>query len=146
MTPLKRFAAELWGADVDRGALIDLGAAVREIDSNTLVDSLLKRKAFVGGSMGYIGPTGPFVVDDCRFEPEWFALKAEGFAIVRLNANPGLRADRLKAKGRAMPWPTDTTETALDQLTADHTIENTGTKDDLYDELVNVVLQERKRR
>jgi hypothetical protein len=149
--PLKRIAAELWGeaATTDRAKLQCLGVAVREIDPDTWAKLLIRDTRPISQSMGYVGPRGyPVVVDDLRFENEWFALKGEGFVIVRVEAPRLVRIDRLKGNGK---WQDadqleHVSETAVSHLTADHTIPNDGTTNAFYDELVDVVIKERRRR
>lgn len=153
--PLKDIAARLWGetARTDREKLQRLGVAVREIEqdtwSNLLVEGLRERELYPRVNyQGNAVSEPPTVVDDMRFENEWFALKANGFVIVRITASRAVRIDRLKANGK---WQDEAqlehvSETALDHLNPDYTIHNDGPHADLYDEVVAVLLKERRRR
>lgn len=147
-TPLKGVACEIWGQDAmsDRDKLQRLGVAVREIDDNAWVNKLIDYTQRYRDND--IIPDGQFAVDDCRFENEWYALKAENFVIVRVIAERNQRSDRLKANGK---WQSEgqlehRSETAVDHLTPDYTIANSADKDCLYDRLVDIVIKERKRR
>ncbi len=147
--PLKDLAAQLWGhtARTDRDKLQKMGVGIREIDNDAWVNLLLKRlrpplNVHPAPSMG------PFTIDDCRFENEWWALKGEGFVIVRIMAPLALRIDRLKGNGK---YQNDEqleheSETALDHLTADYGLTNVGSRDELYDDLAGIIIKERKRR
>jgi hypothetical protein len=150
--PLKDIAAQLWGFDArtDRRKLQCLGVAVREIEPDTWVDLLIATRRGDPRELMQHPPPGapPCVVDDARFENEWYGLKAEGFTIVRIAAPRAFRIDRLKSNGK---WQDEeqlehSSEIAVDHLKADYTIRNDGPQTDLYDELVEVVLRERKRR
>lgn len=151
--PLKDIAAKLWGPDAgaDRDKLQRLGVAVREIEEDTWANLLIQTGAWdrmlLRQQTGVFAPA-PIVVDDLRFPNEYWALKAEGFVIVRLGADLNRRVDRLKANGK---WQDERqlghiSETALDSVAYDYEIANDGNKDDLYDELVNILLKERRRR
>lgn len=147
---LKDCAAMLWGADArtDRSKLQPLGTEVaRLIDEDVWVNLLLKklRAKFTPTSVN--GHT-VWACDDCRFENEWYALKAEGFVMVRLTTPIATRMDRLKANGK---WQgaeqlDHASETATDHLKADHEIANEGAPDALYDDIVDIIIKERKRR
>lgn len=151
---LKDVAAMMWGDDArtDRSKLQPLGTEVaRLIDPDVWVNLLLKRIRPYSAPHGSFNPAPAqpvYVVDDCRFENEWFALKAERFVMVRLLAEVPSRTDRLKANGK---WQGEeqlshVSETAIDHLEADHTIVNDGSTADLYDDIVDVILRERRRR
>lgn len=151
---LKDIAAQLWGTEArtDRAKLQGLGVAVREIERDTWIDLLIRNGArdrmLLRQQTGVFTPK-PIVVDDLRFPNEYWTLKAEGFVIVKVVAEPNRRVDRLKANGK---WQDDEqleheSETALDDPSySDYFIENDGTKEDLYDDLVDVILKERRRR
>lgn len=150
--PLKDIAVQLWGdeARTDRGKLQQLGMAAREIEPDTWLDMLIQRKrAYHAFNYSLPAPPSPaFVNDDCRFENEWFALKAEGFVMVRVECGLQERVSRLTANGKL----TDDaqlehrSEMAIDHLGADYTIANSGSKVALEDELIEVLLRERRRR
>lgn len=148
-TGVRDAAAAIWGDEArnDRDKLQKLGTDVaRMIDldcwCNLLVHRLQNERGF-----GF-DEKPPVVVDDLRFPNEYWALKSEGFVIVRVGAERNRRVDRLKANGK---WQDEeqlehVSETALDDLAADYFVANDGTKDELYDELVNIVIKERRRR
>lgn len=90
----------------------------------------------------------PIVVDDVRRDLEYDRLKARGFVTVRITAPEQLRIDRLRVSGK---WQNE------EQLTsrweqwwptaqADYEITNEDSKDDLYNEVIDVLIKERKRR
>lgn len=83
---------------------------------------------------------------ECCCERAWWDYKSRGFVIVRLvDPNASRRYTRLGANpGAPALWDLDDTD--KDGLVADHTIENDGTIYDLYDEIVNVLLIERRKR
>lgn len=142
--PLKSIAAIIWGeaARTDRDKLQRLGLLVRSIDPDAWVNLLLReyRDTSFGGQ--------PIVIDDCRFPNEWDALKGEGFVMVGVATSLGRRIERLKANGK---WQSveqlgHASETALDDYSRDHYITNLDTVDDYYNELVDIVTKERRRR
>lgn len=158
--PLKDLAAQLWGdaARTDREKLQKLGVAVREIDAdawvNLLLACLMPRSHGVSkiDKNATLPPPrpwpGPFAIDDCRFPNEYWALKEASFVVVCVKASRHDRVDRLKSNGK---WQDESqlehvSETALDNIHPDHVIHNDGSKDDLYDQIVEVLLRERKRR
>lgn len=152
--PLKDIAAQLWGTEArtDRAKLQGLGVAVREIEQDTWIDLLIRNGArdrmLLRQQTGVFTPK-PIVVDDLRFPNEYWALKAEGFVVVRVGAQMNRRVDRLKANGKwqDMDQLDHESEIALDYaVTFDYEIENDTAKEDLYDNLVGVILKERRRR
>jgi dephospho-CoA kinase len=134
--PLKIVAEVLWPSAVTRERLQRLGRAIRAIHEDTFVDSLLET----------VGPHG-CVVDDMRFPNEYWALVGSGFVVVRITAPLHTRIDRLKGNGRYEndAQLEDESETALDGLWCEHTIENTGTKGELATALVDILAKELKR-
>lgn len=152
--PLKDMAAQLWGdeARTDRGKLQGLGVAVREIEQDTWINLLVRtyRKPLMSSVDWPAHHQPPTVVDDLRFPNEYWALQAENFVIIHIGAERNRRVDRLKANGK---WQDEAqldheSETALDisGFAFVHQIKNDGTKEDLYDDLVDVILKERRRR
>lgn len=127
-TPLKIIAEDLWGpGGVTRTKLQRLGVAVRDIEENTWIDYLLRRSV--------PGGAGPVVVDDCRFPNEFERLQNAGFRIVRILSDTPDRIKRLKANGK---WDgpealSHESETALDDLGGDLTVDNFGDLLDFYD-------------
>lgn len=123
---LKEMAADLWGPDAykDRDKLQRLGIAVREIDPDAWVNVAMHK-------LQYKMPAHwPVVVDDCRFENEYWALKERGFRIVRIEADRDRRLVRLKSNGKLGDEAEldHVSETAIDHLEADLTITNDQTK------------------
>lgn len=90
---LKEIAATLWGpsAQTDRRKLQELGVAVRLIEPDTWVDALMRREVD-RPQRDY-----PVVVDDCRFENEYWALAGRGFRFLRVEAAEDVRVNRLLA-------------------------------------------------
>ena len=104
--------------------------------------------AFLTRELGYTEFTRrdpPYAVE-CCCERAWWDYRARGFVIVRLvDPNASRRYSRLGAHaGPPAGWDLDDTDRPT--LVADYTIENDGTKYDLYDEIVNVLVKERKKR
>lgn len=138
-TPVKRMSAELWPAG-RRDRWQALGAAVREIDPNTWVGIWACE---VEDSRDW-----PIVTDDVRYENEWWAARAKGFVIVRVWAPEHVRINRLKANGK---WQDagqllHESETAVDHMVADYTIENSdGSLIDLAAMLLNIINKELRR-
>jgi ABC-type cobalamin/Fe3+-siderophores transport system ATPase subunit len=89
-TPLKKVARELFGDLLDdeavsRGVYQELGALVRQVDSNTWVRLLLAK----------VSPDRNCFVDDARYYNEYVALSQLGFVFLRLSASVStLRARR----------------------------------------------------
>jgi hypothetical protein len=155
MGPLKKLAAEIWGssASADRDKLQRFGMAVRDIDSDALVRLALRKiqspTRFTQSYWTLPHPGNPnYVVDDMRFPNEWWALKAEGFVIVRVTAPVVLRIDRLKATGKFQEESQleHASETAIDHLKADYEITNDGDMLVLQSKLAAILNRERLRR
>lgn len=143
--PLKKVASELWGHDAatDRDKLQKLGVAVRQIEPDTWVNLAIENIKYVRAAMGGV----PVVIDDLRFPNEYWALRDEGFVIVRVLAEEVDRIPRLQASGK---WQSHEqlshiSETAIDDLPADHNITNTVTKDQFYSTINFVINRELKR-
>jgi hypothetical protein len=138
--PLKAIAERLWGPDVrtDRDKLQKLGAALREIDLDVFVSVLMPT---------ITGMINPVVIDDCRFENEWWALKGAGFVMVRVTAPQSLRIDRLRAIGKLQDEAQldHLSETAIDHLEADYTIENDQGEWELMDAIYMILMTEWRR-
>jgi cytidylate kinase len=140
--PLKDMAATIWGdeARADRDKLQRLGCAVRDIDPDAWCDLLVRNLDDCGEA--------PIVVDDMRFENEWWALKGAGFTTIRVTAPRGTRINRLKANGK---WRDEeqlehVSETAIDYLGADYTVRNDFDEFEFYDQLSEVLKKEYRRR
>lgn len=139
--PLKKIAQQIWGpaADTDRGKLQALGTAVRDIDEEAWVN-LWRRSAKQLG--------GPLVTDDLRFPNELWAASAEGFTVVRILAARDQRIARLTALGKLQSEAQleHPSETALDHMVADYTIDGSGSPVDLAEQVFDIVERIAKRR
>lgn len=84
------------------------------------------------GVLRYIegGEEHPVVVTDCRYHNEAWALKGDGFVIVRIVADRNERINRLRTNGKLDEWPED------------YRVINLGTKADLLDELARTIALE----
>lgn len=79
--------------------------------------------------------------DEACCARRWWRLKGDGYVIVRLEAPRQLRLDR------TLNWAgADVDLDDTEHLDADYVIQNDGTKAELYDELLNVILKERRKR
>lgn len=120
--PLKDIAAMIWGDEArkDRTKLIGLGMAVRSVDPDAWANLLVKQL-----------PPDPVVIDDCRFENEYWALKAEGFVFVRVTADEDKRLRRLQANGKpiTVEQMQSPSECELDPFSVDYNISNNGDYD-----------------
>lgn len=158
---LKDTAAELWGeeARTDRDKLQRLGQAVREIDEDTWVNlalsSLTEGRVLdaAPGSPVRIADNKPMLtlphpsaITDCRYRNEAWALKGEGFVVIRVTCDRNERINRLRANGKLGPsgWEDHISETDLDDWPEDYTLNNDArtTKADLLDQLVSILRQE----
>lgn len=115
--------------------------------------------ALCGKAGAGIGEAGLFLTDELGYrwvevdsdaEPaiaeaccsrRWWILKGLGYVMVRIKAPRQLRLDRVRA---FIAEDVDLDDTQ--HLDADYTITNDGTKAELYDELLNVIVKERKKR
>lgn len=86
------------------------------------------------------GAIEPQVTELCCSRRYWSA-KGCGYVIVRLEAPRQLRLERMIYSPGADVDLDDT-----EHLDADYVIQNDGTKAELYDELLNVILKERRKR
>ena len=127
--PLKDIAYELWGssARADRSKLQRLGMAVREIDPDAWVALALRH---MDESKSW-PVQKPWVIDDCRFENEFFALKERGFLVIRVDADEPTRESRLLANGKLQDVAdlNHISETTLDWVHGDFYLWNGGGKD-----------------
>lgn len=115
--------------------------------------------AFCGRAGAGIGEATRFLADEFGYEwkdldysaePQiaeaccsrrWWILRSLGFVLVRIEAPRQLRVERVRGF-IAEDVDLDDTE----HLDADYVIQNDGTKAELYDELLNVILKERRKR
>lgn len=130
--PLKDIAVRIWGfgAEKDRTKLIDLGMAVRKIDPDAWANLLVKEL-----------PGEAVVIDDCRFENEYWNLKAGGFVFVRITADEDVRLRRLQANGKpiTVEQMQSPSECELDDFKTDYTIANNGDYDTFISAVAGVV-------
>ena len=145
--PLKDIAAQLWGdgAEGDRGKLQALGVALRDIDEDVWIRKCCARielettRPYYLGGLYYLG--GSAVVDDCRFPNELQMLREMGFVSVRVVAERNRRLARLQANGKIQDEAQleHSSETALDDYPADHTLINNASMGDLRYALADIL-------
>lgn len=139
--PLKEIAATIWGdaAYNDRGKLQQLGTAVRNIDEDAWCNLWRKLAESLGG---------PLVTDDMRFPNELCAASAHGFVIVRILASREQRIARLTAMGKLQSEDQleHPSETALDHIAADYTLDGSGSAVDLAEQVFDIVDREARKR
>lgn len=139
---LKDVCEELWGDEArkDRDKLQKLGMAVREIEPDTWVNLALAKLPITGPH----GTVRPIAVTDCRLHNEAWALKGEGFIIIRILADRNDRINRLRTNGKLGPsgWEDHVSETELDEWPEDYRVHNLGSKADLIDELARTIALE----
>lgn len=139
--PLKDIASILWGPDArtDRAKLQGLGVAVRDIDSDTWVDLMLRHIDRLERES--VRPQR-FVVTDCRFPNEFRTLKEAGFLMVRVHADRGTRIDRLRRNGKLQDEAQldHHSETALDgdEFAPDWVLLNDGGELDLMERITTM--------
>lgn len=138
--PLKDIAAQIWGEDArkDRTKLIGLGSAVRRIDPDAWANLLLRS---ISPPPGIEYPDLGIVIDDCRFENEYWALKAEGFKFIRIIADEDVRLRRLQANGKpiTVEQMQSASECELDHVVPDYNIQNNGDYDTFLAAVAGVV-------
>lgn len=120
-TPIKRLVREL-GLPNTRTSMIAVGEGIREADSNVWI------RLFEQSSSEVWDRGGAVICDDVRRPDEYLALRALGFAVIRIVAPVEHRIERLRANGklddnRQLIHPT---ETALDDIKVDETVWNNG--------------------
>lgn len=100
------------GHEKDRRLLTGVGMGLRRVDPDTWVNAV--RRATAGA--------GAWVLDDLRFPNELAALRGDGWLLVRLAVDDGVRARRLAARyggDRAaqdhLPYAGHASETSLDE-------------------------------
>jgi dephospho-CoA kinase len=145
--PLKEIAVRIWGKEAmtDRAKLQGLGVAVREIEEDSWCDMLTRQVRDLRASVA--GGTQPFVVDDCRFPNEYWALKELGFVVVRIWAPRNARVVRLRGNGKLQDESQleHVSETALDDFSEDYDIANEFAPLVLQRQLRDIVLKEAAR-
>lgn len=140
------FAAPLkvmCGTATDREVLQTVGVGVRELHADAWVNLFLDQLI----TFRQDDLVTPIVVDDCRFENEYWALKEQGFVFVQITADRDRRVMRLRANGKLQDEAQleHVSETSLDKLPMDYRIRNIGTQEEFYDELRWVLDAEAKR-
>jgi len=148
---LKQIAVKLWGqgALLDRGLMQDLGFKMREIDVDVWCDALVREvQNAKDGAFVCNEPPPRFVVDDCRFQNEYDALKAEGFVFVRCVSPEPVRVDRLRAIGKFQTHEQlyHVSETSLDHIDADYVIDTYGPTEVALLQLQDIIHKERSKR
>lgn len=93
----------------------------------------------------------PIAVDDMRFPFERGELQARGFVLVQVYADFNTRVDRLKSSGKfttleALESPIQTALNQADLYPPDYVVYSTGSKDELYEQLADILHQEMNRR
>jgi dephospho-CoA kinase len=143
---LKQCAQRIWGpsAATDRDKLQRMGVAIREIDPDAWVNALLLSiKDFQTTRLN----TPQIVIDDCRFENEYWALKGLGFAFVRVEAPQEIRVDRLMKNGKLQDLSQldHVSETEADKFDVDWTIGNADDLTSFKTDVLRVLRQEEAR-
>lgn len=137
---IRDIARRLWGdgAIGDREKLNGL-ALIDDQFPGVWIDAWERAAESVGSQI---------VVDDVRRDLEYDRLRGRGFVCIRVVADEHDRVDRLKLTGKWQNaeqlngrweqwWPT---------ARADYEVVNDGSIDDFYDQLVDVIVREMKRR
>lgn len=144
-SPLKDIAVSIWGRDAatDRAKLQGLGVGVRDLDEDAWCNMAVRRIKDLHAS----GRASRFVVDDCRFPNEYWALKELGFVMVRIWAPRNARVVRLRGNGKLQDESQleHVSETALDDFATDYEIANEFTIGGLQREVREIVLKESAR-
>jgi len=144
---LKQIATRLWGnsAILNRGLMQDLGIKMREIDEDVWCNALIAEIHNMNDG-SFVEPR--IVIDDCRFENEYDALKAEGFVFVRCVCPEPVRVDRLRAIGKYQTYEQllHISEVALDHIEADYTIDTYGPTEVALLQLQDIIHRERVKR
>jgi dephospho-CoA kinase len=136
-------AVLIWGKDAlnDRGKLQKLGTdVVRAIDPDAWCNMATRRIRDLRSS----GRASRFVVDDCRFPNEYWALKELGFVVVRVWAPRTDRLIRLKGNGKLQDESQleHASETAIDDLSEDYEVANEDGVAGLERQVREIVLKE----
>jgi dephospho-CoA kinase len=132
--PLKDIAAQIWGeeAHTDRTKLIGLGMAVRALDPDAWANLLVREVPHHHQAV---------VIDDCRFENEYWPLKGAGFVFIRVQADEDERVRRLQGNGKiiTVEQMQSPSECELDSVVADYIISNNGDYDTFLAAVAGVV-------
>lgn len=134
---LKDIAVLLWGesALTDREKLQRLGVAVRDIQEDTWVSALTR----VFDALDEKSPR--IALDDCRFPNEYWALKERNWLLIRIESEEATRIDRLQRNGKLQDISQldHISETAIDDLKAEYTIENNGYVEQMYSQIESIL-------
>ena len=133
--PLKELAKEYFDMEQkDRALLQDVGMSWRNIRPSVWVDYLVKNVANIKAVNDDVGIT----VDDVRFLNEGDILRENGFYIVRLNRETTLSEENAARANHV-------SETEMDGIRPDYTIENTSSLENLYS-ILECIIEEIKAR
>jgi dephospho-CoA kinase len=137
---LKRYAHELFGEPAPGTKPRELyqwfGQTMRERDPDVWVRKCLEFiaafKREIDSGAHTLRPN--VVISDCRQPNEYAALKAAGYVFIRVECPDHLRIQRAIDAGDTFTAANlaHDTETALDGYSADFTVHNDGTLDELY--------------
>lgn len=123
---LKRVVVDLYGHSEHkpRERLQAIGEKLCEYDPEVFVNAALRTAAHYDR----------VCISDCRKLVEYKALQAEGYTFIRVAANDKLRLQRAREAGDNFTEADllHPTETQLDDVPVDYTIENNGSIEDLY--------------
>jgi hypothetical protein len=138
-TKLKAGVREIFGT-ADRDKLQRTGAFARSLDPDVFIKRL-------HGEWDQLGPQASIAVDDCRMENEYMDLASHGFIFVRIEAPEDARIERLQYSGKfqSLDQLHDVTETAIDHLPAQFTIQNDGSAQDFNRALEDLALKLKRR-
>ena len=132
-----------------RDVLQDTGDFFRKHDPLVWVKYLSKQIKRNSKSLGAI-------IDDIRWKEEGEFFKAQGFVLVRVEADDALRRERIQARDKSLVndgdwerWNSHRTEEDARSMPVDYEIRNNGSMDELIiqtESLVNQIDQRRKSR
>lgn len=136
-------AVRIYGphAENDRIILNRIGIGLRDLDPDVWVHPFVRE-------VGRLHREGRVVVtDDLRGDPEWWALDARGFVLIRVEAPEDARAERLRANGK-LAGADDPFLAGLEDreiYVPDHVVYNESNDDALYEQLSEILNRERRR-
>lgn len=124
----------------DRGLLIKIGLAMREIDPDVWIKYLWKEVTwqFVNEEVAwqFADEVDRIVIPDVRFPNEFAFFKEQGGIGIRIVANPEIRALR---QGYDAQYENDVTEKYLENEIFDYCVYNNGGPGSLYNQLDNIM-------
>lgn len=112
----------------NRKLLVDIGDAMRSINENVFVDFTIDQFKKLSIGTGY---TEGFIVPDVRFINEAERLQEAGFTLIKVEAPEYMRIER----GADSEYLDDPSESEVDDIVATYTIQNDGTKGELFDKV-----------